>query len=170
MDAIKDFEHFRAADTELVKIAKNVKILSYLAWPDDMASAFLKTWSSGNPEIPEPPHPSCELSEHIAALERLSRPLADHPIARFIARTAESYLHSARMLQHAGTPTFTEISTHIYGGPTDEVAPGGLTNLASAEKLLKVTDELSRSCSDLEVVRDLSATDLQVHMSEVFGR
>lgn len=170
MDAVKDFEHFRAADKELVKIAKNVKVLSYLAWPDHMADAFLKTWSAGNPEIPDPPTPSCELSEHIGALERLSRPLAEHPIARFIARTAESYLHSARMLQHAGTPTFTEISTHIYGGPTDEVAPGGLTNLASARKLLKVTNDLARSCSDLEVTRDLTATDLQERMTAIFSR
>lgn len=170
MDAIKDFEHFRAADAELVQIAKNVKVLSYLAWPDHMADTFLKSWSSGNPEIPEPPRPNCELSEHITALERLSRPLSSHPIARFIARTAESYLHSARMLQHAGTPTFTEISTHIYGQPTDEVGPGGLTNLVSAEKLLKVTDELAQSCDELKVVRDLTATDLQKHMTEVFSR
>lgn len=170
MDVDKEFEPFKALDRELVRIAKNVKVLSYLAWPDSMADEFLKGWSAGAPKIPQPSRPEARLDEHVEALERLSRPAGDHPIARFIARTAESYLHCARMLQHAGTPTFTEISAHTYGRPQDEVAPGGLTNLAAAEHLLKATDELSKASDDLETPRNLTAHDLQKEMSEIFGR
>jgi uncharacterized protein (TIGR02421 family) len=169
MNALKDFEHFRELDRELVSIAKNVKILSYLSWPVELAERFLEKWRAGDPELPVPPSPRSDLGACIEPLERLARPAADHPVARFIARTAESYLHSARLLGHIGTPTFTEISVSIYGRPEDEVGPGGLTNLAAAESLLRTTEELSRGCADLKTVRDLSAANLQMHMSRVFG-
>lgn len=168
MDPLKEFEPFRAIDKELVATAKNIKVLSYLSWPVDIGERFLEQWRAGKPELPIAPEPKKDLSDIIPTLERLSRPAGDHPIARYLSRTAESYLHSARLIQHVGTPTFTDISIEMYGQPSDEVAPGGLTNLEAATTLLDTTRELSESCANLEIVRDLTATDLQDSMKTVF--
>lgn len=137
---------FVELDRELVHVAKDVKILSAISWPGELAERFLSGWRAGRPELPAPP--PAKLTFDAAALEalaRLARPAGEHPIARFIARTADSYLRAARMLQAAGTPDFGKRSVALYGKPTDPVAPGGVTNLAAAEHFIQATQELAKS-------------------------
>ena len=70
---------------------------------------FLEGWNKGQPEIPESPRVAPDLGMIISDLSSLVDPVADHPIALFIARTARSYLLAAQMLEAAGTARFTEL-------------------------------------------------------------
>lgn len=163
----RELEALDALDARVVDLAKDVKLLSYIAWPMELADTFLEGWRKGRPEIPRPPKPEPALDDAIPGLEELSRPASDHPVARFIARTAESYLNAARLLQNAGTRAFTEISIAMYGKPEDHVAPGGLTNLAAAEHLLQATEELARAMPE-EEEESFSAAQVQARMRASF--
>jgi hypothetical protein len=48
-------QQIAAADARLVEAAKDVKVLSYLAWPARLAEEFLAHWRAGDPRLPEPP-------------------------------------------------------------------------------------------------------------------
>lgn len=136
---------FAKQDAELVAAAKGIKILSRLAWPRSVGERFLEAWRRGEPELPRPPTPDAEPLD-VEVFERLAEPAADHPLARFIARTAKSYLQAARLLEVRGTPDFQARSIEIYGGPRDQVLPGGMTSLAAAEHFVHDTDALAESC------------------------
>jgi len=161
-------EHCREIDERLVKTARGVKVLSSISWPRALSEIFLKSWRNGAPKLPKPPPTGPGLEGRIEALEALARPIGDHPIARYLSRTAESYLHTARLLQHTGTETFTEISSEIYGRPSDPVAPGGLTNLEVALSLLEVSGELAKSCVTEEADYCLTPRYVQSEMQRVF--
>lgn len=136
---------FAKQDAELVVAAKGIKILSRLAWPREVGERFLAAWRRGEPELPSPPalaHKPLQTE----VFERLSEPAGHHPMAHFIARTAESYLKAARLLEASGTPEFRTRSLEIYGGPRDQVLPGGMTSLAAAEHFIGDTDALAESC------------------------
>jgi uncharacterized protein (TIGR02421 family) len=137
---------FGELDRELVRVAKDVKVLSAISWPGELAERFLASWRAGRPELPQPPPPEVDFDPAaLEALERLASAAGDHPIARFIARTADSYLRAARMLQAAGTPDFGKRSVALYGRPTDPVAAGGATNLTAADHFIEATAELAKS-------------------------
>lgn len=136
---------FAAEDAALVAAAKGITVLSHVAWPRRVGQQFLTAWREGRPELPVPPPVRLE-APGTETLERLSTPAGDHPVARFIARTAASYLQAVRLLEAAGTPEFLTRSLEIYGGPSDRVLPNGLTSLQAAEHFIQDTDSLAESC------------------------
>ncbi len=139
---------FAAEDAAVVAAARDVKVLTELAWPVEVGRRFLAGWRAGNPALPEPPR--VEFQAEAEALERLSTPAGDHPMARFIARTAASYRTALGLLENAHTPRFTALSRELYGGPRDRVLPGGLTSLEAARHFVAETDSLASSCPEVE--------------------
>lgn len=163
---------FAAQDAQLVAAAKGVKILSHLAWPKEVGEAFFAAWRRGQPELPKPPPLVLQAPLETAVFERLAKPAGDHPMAKFIARTAASYLQAARLLQAAGTPAFRALSLEIYGGPRDRVLSGGMTSLEAAEHFIQDTDSLAESCH-LEpeaycVSAEETARRMQIEIDRVF--
>ena len=140
-----ELQAIQDADRALVRVARDLKVLSAIAWPPQMAEAFLTGWRAGQPTLPEPPPVTLQFDDRLPELERLARPVSDHPMAHFVARTAHSYELAARMIGKAGTADFTALSIELYGRPDDPVTPGGLTNLAAADNLVNATDELGRA-------------------------
>jgi predicted small integral membrane protein len=47
------------------------------------------------------------------------------------------------MLKEAGTPVFVELSTQLYGSPSDTLPASTMTHLAASAQLLAVTDNLA---------------------------
>lgn len=163
---------FEEVDRELVAVAPAIKILSHVAWPPELCDRFLDGWRAGAPKLPEPPATQPIEAEVKVALERLAKPVADHPIAMFLARTAGSYLVAAQMLDAAATPAFTEHSIELYGAPRDVVAPGGLSNLAAAEHFIRETDALAHACQTTEqdycLIPSFAQAKVQAAMDAVF--
>ncbi len=144
----------------LVRVAKKVKVLSALSWPEPAAEAFLQSWRAGRPAPPPPVTPrrrSAPLQRTLAQLEaRVDR--AD-PLGRYLAATARSYRRAAELLDHAGTPTFHRISRELYGGADGALHGSALCHREAAEKLLAATEAMARATE--EEPTPLSAEDVQ---------
>ena len=78
--------------------------------------------------------------ERIAALEALADSLdAEHPVGRFLADTARSYVTVCWLLEHAGTAKMTDFSIALYGRPGDSLAGGRVNNVDAARHFLDVS-------------------------------
>lgn len=161
-------ERIRTADRRLVEAARGIKVLSILAWPVDVGQRFFERWDKGAPELPAPPRITADLGSKIAALDELARPVADHPLAQFVARTAESYAEAARLIGATGTSEFRERSIAIYGQPAERVAPGGITNLEAAERLIEATEQLAPQCKPADNEYCLTPEYVRQQMQRVF--
>lgn len=169
-DAPPITEEIMAADKAVVAAAKDLKVLSVVGWPPGLAQTFLDGWHRGDPKIPEPPKVDPKVDNLLAALEKYQRPVCDHPVAHFIARTARSYYLAAKMLKHIGTKEFTEHSIRIYGSPKDICAPGGLTNISAANNLLAASVDLAESCKEDEGDYCVTPLHVQMEMKRIFDK
>ena len=130
-------QQIAAWDRRLVQIARSIRILGPLSWPDTVEAAF---FASGGTELPTPPAVEISHRETISALTTLIDEIdGSNPLGAFLVRTAKSYRLAARMLQCAHTPAFTAHSTAIYGAPRDPIVPGAPTHLDAAEHFIAAT-------------------------------
>src|SRR5262249_27898806 len=113
-------------DARLVEAAKNVKVLSSLAWPESEATKFLGSWKKGKPKLPDPSMPKVKLGDVVKEFDGIAKDCdAGDPLHTFLQRTARSYSIAARMLARSGTKEFVELSTELYGRPTDPIGRDG---------------------------------------------
>lgn len=158
-------------DARLVDAARSVKVLSSLAWPEAEATKFLAGWRKGKAKLPDPSLPKARLGEVVKEFEAIAAQAdAQDPLHRFLQRTARSYALAARMLGRVGTLEFTELSTELYGRPTDPIGPDGLTSLDAAHHFVKATEELghARLGDDATLTPEQVRADLQRAMDEFF--
>ncbi len=134
-------EVFASIDARIVTVAKKIKILSQLSWPLGRDQIFIDAWKKGNPKNPEAIHRPVNLSEESAILQKLADECdLRHPIGYYLSETAKSYLLAAQLLENQGTPRFTEISTILYGRPSDTIESSGLTHLDAAKRFIQMTE------------------------------
>ena len=144
MDA-ETLQRISAADARLVAAAKDVKVLSHLAWPARLLMEFLEHWKAHNPRLPDPPRARLHFGANVDELRAVMDGCdLDEPIGRYLFRTARSYVTAARMVERIGTPEFTQRSIELYGAPHDRIGPNAVTNLEAAEQFLSMTDDLRR--------------------------
>ena len=130
-------------DAALPDLAKPIRVLKYLTWPNSLEERFLEGWRAGRPALPrvEPAVP--DWSAEIAALEDCAGQAAgEDPILQYLRRTARSYAEAGRMLMAAGTPAFTEHSINLYGRPDDVYRTQSITGVEAAAFLLEKSDHL----------------------------
>jgi len=150
-------------DARLVRLSKDVKVLSHIAWPLGTRRRFLEGWHAGNPRLPEPEYAPFDAGERLRELEALTTGLDDgHPLEAFLKATAESYADLCRLLEATGTPRFGERSIAIYGRPDDRLPGGDATNLEAARHFVEVSRSYAGQfsphegdyCIPAHVVRD----------------
>jgi len=151
-------------DRRLVAAAKDVKVLSAIAWPEGVVERFVAGAERGEPQLPEPPRPTKSLRVQQQALEELAREIdRGDPAGRFLADTAESYALAARLLSSAGTPEFRAVSLALYGAPKDVPVGHTLCPLEAAQNLIGQSEALKAAgavrktdiCLTPEYVRDV---------------
>src|SRR5262245_13991609 len=126
-DPVKELNGFADADRKLVDLARGIRILTPLSWPADVQESFLAAWRRGERRMPEVRYGHESQLERIAALEALAQSLdVEHPIGRWLADTARSYVTVCWLLEHAGTPQMTDFSIALYGRPGDSLAGGSV--------------------------------------------
>jgi uncharacterized protein (TIGR02421 family) len=135
---------FAELDARLVAAAKSIRVLAYLDWPPKVRTAFLKTWESGDPELPKHAYEKVDFAKESAELRDIAYSVdRQHPIGRYLYQTARSYMTAASMLENVQTPAFTALSVELYGKPGDRLGSGNLTNVDAADHFLKVSDEFA---------------------------
>jgi len=131
-------------DRALVEAAKTIKVLSHLAWPPELCSRFLETWSNDAPELPRAKFTKPDFRSAKLLLQQVITGCStEHPIERYLSATAQSYIDSAVMLEAIGTPQFTERSIALYGSPRNPVSSvavrAGVDSLMIAERFIEKT-------------------------------
>ncbi len=140
-------EKINALDLQLVNTCKHIKVLNALAWPVKAAKKFVDDWHRGQPTLPDVPLEIGRYKKHIKQLGEVMKACdREDPLQNFLYRTARSYLTAANMLQFAGTPAFTELSSEIYGTPRDRIWTTSITNLEAAEHFISSTEGFMRAC------------------------
>ncbi len=140
-------EPLRELDRRLIAAARDIKVLSALAWPSDVQGRFLAGWARGEPRLPEvtygPPPDVGSLTE-LDAIVTGARAI-DHPLAEYLAKSAHSYLTVGRMLQARGQPAMTELSISVYGKPGATISGGRITSLQAARYFLDIANEFYKA-------------------------
>jgi uncharacterized protein (TIGR02421 family) len=168
-----DLRRYDAIDAELTAVARSIRILGALTWPRELEAVFLAGWRAGAPALPvvetiQPDHRS-RIDALEAIMGRCDRadPMGDH-----LYKTAWSYATAARMLEAAGTPTFTEHSVRLYGRPDYVYERQQMSVVEAARPILEVTDALQHSDAVLattpDIPADVFAERLQGRLSDFF--
>lgn len=147
----KQRERLERVDGELVRLAKDVKVLSRIAWPAELRGQFLESWRRRDPRLPEPTYSDESFDDRRRELEALVHGLDESdPLEGYLVRTARSYAELCSMLDHVGTPRFGELSIGIYGTPGDWLPGGDVTNLQAARHFVDVSSSYAGQFSSHE--------------------
>src|SRR5262245_28373472 len=96
-------------DAALPGLARRIRVLEAIAWPDGIEERFLADWRAGRPKLPDVHLEPRDHSADVEALETLASQCdPGHPAGAFLAATAHSYACAGRMLGSIGTPAFTD--------------------------------------------------------------
>ncbi|WP_369989712.1 flavohemoglobin expression-modulating QEGLA motif protein [Pseudomonas xanthosomatis] len=130
-------------DAALPKLARKIRVLEALAWPDDIEPVFLAQWRAGKPQLPKVTQQPRDHRTDIAALESfIGQCDQGHPAGHYLAATARSYATAGRMLGAIGTPAFARYSSALYRRPDFLYPRQNLSMLDAARFFLKTTDAL----------------------------
>ncbi|MNJ33816.1 hypothetical protein D3C77_285060 [compost metagenome] len=130
-------------DAALPLLARKIRVLDALAWPDGVEPVFLANWRSGKARLPDVEQRPRDHSSDIVALEAFAgRCDEGHPAGHYLAMTARSYATAARMLGAIGTPAFTGYSSALYRRPDFYYPKQQLSMLDAARFFLTTTDAL----------------------------
>lgn len=130
-------------DAALPGLARKIRVLDALSWPDGVEEIFLAHWRGGKAELPRVELRPRDHSADVAALEAfIDRCDEGHPAGNYLAMTARSYATAGRMLGAIGTPAFTQYSSALYRRPDFYYPSQKLSMLDAAQFFLKTTDAL----------------------------
>lgn len=170
-DTCHELEHFTSIDAKLVDLAKEVRILSKLSWPNSVQQRFLDGWRRGAVRLPEVTYPRVSLADRIEPLRALKRNLdREHPVGRYLGDSIQSYITVCRLLENAGSPRMTAFSTELYGRPGDSLAGGRVHNIDAARHFLEIAAQYNNENMLSEGDYCLPAARIQAEMSERLGQ
>ena len=161
-------------DAALPGLARKIRVLDALSWPDGVEEVFLTRWRAGQAKLPKIELRPRDHSADIAALEAfIGRCDEDHPAGRHLAMTARSYATAGHMLGAIGTPAFTQYSSALYRHPDFYYSRLKLSMLDAAQFFLKTTDALLGGTrippSPAEIPAEVFAAWMQPELDRFFG-
>jgi uncharacterized protein (TIGR02421 family) len=161
-------------DAALPGLARKIRVLDALAWPDGVEEVFLERWRAGQPELPRVTLSPRDHHADIAALEAfVGRCDEGHPAGCYLAMTARSYATAGRMLGAIGTPAFTQYSSALYRRPDFYYPRLKLSMLDAAHFFLKTTDALLGGArippSQAEIPAEAFAAWMRPELDRFFG-
>jgi len=163
-------DRVRALDRRLVKLARKIRILSSLSWPQETAPQFLERWRAKSPALPCPPVRTQDHTSTREALTRLKSELdPQDPLQAYLARTTQSYIDATHLLHAQGSPDFTARSIALYGRPTDRVHPTAPTNLEAAKTFLNIYGDRLPPPDPTDIPSEEAARLLQSWVNDAFS-
>ncbi|MGF6693430.1 uncharacterized protein (TIGR02421 family) [Metapseudomonas resinovorans] len=161
-------------DAALPGLARKIRVLDAIAWPDGIEDHFLAEWRAGRPTLPKVELAPRDHSADIEALEGLAHQCdTGHPAGAFLAATARSYACAGRMLGAIGTSDFTHYSARLYQRPDHYYERQKMTPLDAARFFLETTDALLDSrripATDANIPAEDFATWMRAEVDAFFG-
>lgn len=161
-------------DAALPGLARKIRVLDALSWPDGVEEIFLANWRTGKAALPDIELRPRDHSADITALEAfIDRCDVGHPAGNHLAMTARSYATAGRMLGAMGTPAFTDYSSALYRRPDFYYHRLKLSMLDAARFFLNTTDALLGGAriapSPAEIPAEAFAAWMQPELDRFFG-
>jgi uncharacterized protein (TIGR02421 family) len=158
----RDLERLRRLDAQVVAASRGIRLLSTLAWPKQAEEDFLASWRAGEPKLPEVETPTVDFSENQRALRDAAKELdAEDPVESLLAATARSYVLACRMLEAAGTPEFTRLSSRLFGVPGRVIPGTTTTSVQAARHFVSVAETFPPSLQVDDDVGSMSAEEVR---------
>lgn len=161
-------------DAALPGLARKIRVLDALSWPDGVEETFLANWRAGKAALPDVALRPRDHRADITALEAfIERCDVGHPAGNHLAMTARSYATAGRMLGAIGTPAFTDYSSALYRRPDFYYHRLKLSMLDAARFFLNTTDALLGGTrippSPAEIPAQAFAAWMQPELDRFFG-
>ena len=139
MDALnqKHFDIAKKAGLHLEAASGAMRILSAMAWDEDLKDKFLKTRV-----LPQPDYPTVDTQtarQHIADARALIS--GDHVVWTWLSELADKLETTANMIDARGTAEFFMYSTELYGRPTRLMLDRKTRVLDMAKQLDEMLDD-----------------------------
>ncbi len=140
-----EYNHIKDFDERLCKLASQVRVLGELNWPDTVKEQFLAGVAKGERPRLAFQYPAITHPKQIEALQGFLRDIGrDHPALDLMRANAESFLSALHMIDARGTTRITEISSQLYGRPSDTLPLyDGVTILDAARFFLTTADSFT---------------------------
>jgi len=138
-----DVERWKAAAKILYQVAKPLRVLSALAWPEAIREQFL---ASGGTRLPEPSYAAFDAGPTLEGVDAARSQLRPGSLAdEWLEAEARSIESTARMLASIGTPAFSLYSGLLYGIPSRPLGLDPTTPLELAQQVHDTIEELRAS-------------------------
>ncbi|MGB0114061.1 MAG: flavohemoglobin expression-modulating QEGLA motif protein [Ilumatobacteraceae bacterium] len=166
-----DHARYRQAAQILHDVAKPMRVLSALAWPGELRTAFIEGGAQHLPEPSYAPIDPAPVLDGVAAARRLLR--QGNVIDDWLERESRSIESTALMLSTVGTPAFHAYSRQLYGVPDQPLRFDPATPLELAQQVHESLGELADASLIQPVVRSRTgeqvAAQLEEAVKEHFG-
>ncbi len=166
-----DVRHHAALDQRMEKAVRNIRLLQSVSWHQDVQKKFLTDWRSGKKKLPEVVY---RTEQHVTTREELSSiaKAADieHPLGRYVQRTANSWINATHLLEALGTANVTDYAIKLFGRPGDTLPGNGPTNIVAAQHFISLANELDGELNGIEADYCLSAQTVQKELQDALDR
>ncbi|MEO8001384.1 MAG: flavohemoglobin expression-modulating QEGLA motif protein [Arenimonas sp.] len=153
------------------KAVRGIRLLESVSWPQSVQQKFLADWRSGIKKLPEVFYQAEQHTDTRNELESIAKAAdTEHPLGRYVQRTANSWINATHLLEALGTPVVTDYSIKLFGRPGDALPGNGPTNIVAAQHFISLANELDSELNDIEADYCLSAEIVQTELQEALDK
>ena len=156
--ATSDVERYREVAQRLHAIAKPIRVLAALRWPESAREEFLAGGGDSLPEVEYPAFDERPIVEAIGEVRRSIYPGA--LVDDWLETTAAAIELTGRLLAARGTAAFLDYGRALYGTPDTPLRYDPATPHELAQRVHEVLAGLDQVGLSQQVVRDHSAEDV----------
>jgi len=154
---------------KLERAASHLPILRSVNWGADVKVTFLKTGA-----LPKPVYADVDTQPAREILSDMALPTGDHPVFKWLGRTAQTLQRTADLLDSRGSAEFFTVSAKLFGAPDDVMLDGTTKVIDLAEHMDGIfadisVDNLNLGAADEQFDAQGFADRLQPSLRRYFG-
>lgn len=166
-----EVKHHAGLDQRMEKAVRGIRLLESVSWHQDVQQKFLADWCSGIKKLPVvvyQPEQHTTTREELQSIAKAAD--TEHPLGRYVQRTANSWINATHLLEALGTPAVTDYSIKLFGRPGDALPGNGPSNIVAAQHFISLANELDSELNSIEADYCLSAEIVQTELQEALDR
>jgi uncharacterized protein (TIGR02421 family) len=166
-----EVKHHAGLDQRMEKAVRGIRLLESVSWHQDVQQKFLTNWRSGIKKLPEvvyQPEQHTTTREELQSIAKAAD--TEHPLGRYVQRTANSWINATHLLEALGKPAVTDYSIKLFGRPGDALPGNGPSNIVAAQHFISLANELDSELNSIEADYCLSAEIVQTELQEALDR
>jgi uncharacterized protein (TIGR02421 family) len=166
-----DVKHHVTLDKRMEKAVRSIRLLESVSWPQTVQQTFLADWRSGKKKLPVVSYQPEQHQTTRKELEKIAKAAdVEHPLGRYLQRTANSWINATHLLEALGTAEVTHYSIQLYGRPGDALPGDGPSNIIAAQHFIALANELNTELDQFEPDYCLSAQTVRAELQEALDK